>query len=92
MIARLRADQGHNAAERKVGFKDAFRVMKDYRVWLGGFMYFGLIVPVSRSWSCEAPGIDANVFRLMATHSLHPKSSKRESRPGVSRLENKIRY
>ncbi|KAH8198692.1 hypothetical protein TruAng_007151 [Truncatella angustata] len=43
--ARLQADQGRNAAERKVSFRDVASVMKDYRVWLGGFMYFGLIVP-----------------------------------------------
>ncbi|KAF3022595.1 hypothetical protein E8E14_013591 [Neopestalotiopsis sp. 37M] len=43
--ARLQADQGHSAAERKVGFRDVVNVMKDYKVWLGGLMYFGLIVP-----------------------------------------------
>ncbi|KAI2615453.1 MFS general substrate transporter [Hypoxylon sp. NC1633] len=43
--ARLQADQGHNAAERKVTFRDVKTVMSDHRVWLGGFMYFGLIVP-----------------------------------------------
>ncbi|KAI0168493.1 major facilitator superfamily domain-containing protein [Pestalotiopsis sp. NC0098] len=43
--ARLQADQGHSAAERKVGFRDVVTVMKDYKVWLGGLMYFGLIVP-----------------------------------------------
>jgi len=44
--ARLRADQGHNAAERKISLRDVGSVLKDYRVILGGFMYFGLIVPV----------------------------------------------
>ncbi|KAI5868120.1 MFS general substrate transporter [Durotheca rogersii] len=43
--ARLQADQGHNAAERTITFGDVLTVMKDHRVWLGGFMYFGLIVP-----------------------------------------------
>ncbi|KAI1432345.1 MFS general substrate transporter [Xylaria sp. CBS 124048] len=43
--ARLRADQGNNAAERKITFSDVITVMKDHRVWLGGFMYLGLIVP-----------------------------------------------
>lgn len=47
--ARLQADQGHSAAERKVGFRDVVTVMKDYKVWLGGLMYFGLIVPVGFS-------------------------------------------
>jgi hypothetical protein len=45
IVARLQADQGRNAAERKVRFSDVVHVMKDYKVWLGGFMYFGLIVP-----------------------------------------------
>ncbi|KAK8028015.1 hypothetical protein PG991_005071 [Apiospora marii] len=43
--ARLRADQGHNAAERKISLRDVGTVLKDYRVILGGLMYFGLIVP-----------------------------------------------
>lgn len=43
--ARLQVDQGRNAAERKITFHDVISVMKDHRVWLGGFMYFGLIVP-----------------------------------------------
>ncbi|KAK8137745.1 hypothetical protein PG984_001125 [Apiospora sp. TS-2023a] len=43
--ARLRADQGHNAAERKISMRDVGAVLKDYRVILGGLMYFGLIVP-----------------------------------------------
>ncbi|KAF3064097.1 putative transporter C11D3.18C [Daldinia childiae] len=43
--ARLQADQGHNAADRKTTFRDVVNVMKDHRVWLGGVMYFGLIVP-----------------------------------------------
>ena len=43
--ARLQADTGRSAAERKVSFRDFLTVMKDHRVWLGGFMYFGLIVP-----------------------------------------------
>ncbi|KAI0424981.1 major facilitator superfamily domain-containing protein [Xylaria sp. FL1042] len=43
--ARLQAEQGNNGAERKITFSDAVTVMKDYRIWLGGFMYLGLIVP-----------------------------------------------
>ncbi|KAJ9155044.1 MFS general substrate transporter [Pleurostoma richardsiae] len=43
--ARLQADQGHNAAERRVTLRDVATVMKDYKIWLGGFMYFGCIVP-----------------------------------------------
>ncbi|KAI0010312.1 MFS general substrate transporter [Xylariaceae sp. FL0662B] len=54
--ARLQADQGHNAAERKLGFRDALTVMKDYRIWLGGVMYFGLIVP-AYGYAFFAPSI-----------------------------------
>ncbi|KAK0648211.1 major facilitator superfamily domain-containing protein [Cercophora newfieldiana] len=43
--ARLEADQGRNAAERKITWRDVIHVMKDYKIWLGGFMYFGMIVP-----------------------------------------------
>ena len=43
--ARLRVDQGRSAAERNITAKDVLNVFKDYKVFLGGFMYFGLIVP-----------------------------------------------
>ena len=43
--ARLRADQGRSAAERPITTRDIGRVFKDYKVIVGGFMYFGLIVP-----------------------------------------------
>ena len=59
MKARLQADQGHNAAERNVTFRDVLSVMKDHRVWLGGFMYFGLIVP-AYGYAYFAPTIVAS--------------------------------
>jgi MFS family permease len=43
--ARLQAEQGRSAVERKITIRDVGRVFKDYKVILGGFMYFGLIVP-----------------------------------------------
>jgi MFS family permease len=43
--ARLQVDQGRSAAERKITIRDVGRVFKDYKVILGGFMYFGMIVP-----------------------------------------------
>jgi MFS family permease len=43
--ARLQADQGRNAAERDISFRDVLTVMRDYKIWLGGLMYFGMIVP-----------------------------------------------
>lgn len=43
--ARLQKDQGHSAAERSIGAKDIVNVFKDYKIFIGGFMYFGLVVP-----------------------------------------------
>lgn len=54
--ARLEADQGRSARERKITLGDVGRVFKDYKVILGGFMYFGLIVP-AYSYAYFAPGI-----------------------------------
>lgn len=53
--ARLEADQGKSAAERHIGFKDVINVFKDYKVIIGGFMYFGLIVP-AYGYAYFAPG------------------------------------
>lgn len=55
---RLRVDQGgaKNARERKMTLKDVGNVFKDYKVILGGFMYFGLIVP-AYGYAYFAPGI-----------------------------------
>lgn len=54
--ARLEMDQGRSARERKITLNDVGRVFKDYKVLLGGFMYFGLIVP-AYSYAYFAPGI-----------------------------------
>ncbi|KAK0623274.1 major facilitator superfamily domain-containing protein [Immersiella caudata] len=43
--ARLAADQGPSAAERKVTFADVKKVMSDFKVWFGGLIYFALVVP-----------------------------------------------
>ncbi|TKX18555.1 MFS transporter-like protein 175 [Elsinoe australis] len=54
--ARLRADQGKSARERKITGKDVLNVFKDIKVWLGGLMYFGLIVP-AYGYAYFSPGI-----------------------------------
>ncbi|MCJ1395401.1 hypothetical protein MMC18_008285 [Xylographa bjoerkii] len=54
--ARLQADQGRSAAERNISFKDVRTIFKDYKIFIGGFMYFGLIVP-AYSYAFFAPGI-----------------------------------
>ncbi|KAL8939257.1 MAG: hypothetical protein Q9216_003459 [Gyalolechia sp. 2 TL-2023] len=53
---RLRKDQGRSAAERAIGIKDVINVFKDYKIFVGGFMYFGLIVP-AYGYAFFAPGI-----------------------------------
>jgi MFS family permease len=43
--ARLQIDQGKSARERPIKLRDVGRVFKDPKILVGGFMYFGLIVP-----------------------------------------------
>lgn len=43
--ARLQVEQGNSAHDRKISARDVGRVFKDFKVTIGGFMYFGLIVP-----------------------------------------------
>jgi MFS family permease len=54
--AKLRIDQGASARDRSITLKDVGRVFKDYKVILGGFMYFGLIVP-AYGYAYFSPGI-----------------------------------
>ncbi|KAL8773147.1 MAG: hypothetical protein Q9209_001823 [Squamulea sp. 1 TL-2023] len=56
--ARLRKDQGRSAVERPIGARDVFNVFKDYKIFLGGFMYFGLVVPAYGYAFCKAATID----------------------------------
>ena len=43
--ARLAEDVGHSGVERNVSFRDVLSCLGEYRIWLGGLMYMGLIVP-----------------------------------------------
>lgn len=54
--ARLRLDQGPAGRHRSISMKDVWSVLKDPKVILGGFMYFGLIVP-AYGYAYFAPGI-----------------------------------
>lgn len=54
--ARLEADQGRSARERKITLSDVGKVFKDYKVLIGGFMYFGLIVPAYSYVKCVGKG------------------------------------
>ncbi len=57
--ARLRADQGKSAIDRRITFKDVVNCFKDYKFIFGWLMYFGLIVPgeSSQAASCAHPEI-----------------------------------
>ncbi|KAF1839119.1 MFS general substrate transporter [Decorospora gaudefroyi] len=43
--ARLQIDQGRSGRERPIKLRDVGNVFKDPKILVGGFMYFGLIVP-----------------------------------------------
>ncbi|OAL48742.1 major facilitator superfamily transporter [Pyrenochaeta sp. DS3sAY3a] len=43
--ARLQIDQGKSARERPITGRDVVNVFRDPKIVVGGFMYFGLIVP-----------------------------------------------
>jgi len=68
--ARLRVDQGRSAAERKITLRDVGRVFKDYKVILGGLMYFGMIVP-AYGYAFFAPTILATYGYSAVETQLH---------------------
>lgn len=57
--SRLEADQGKSALERPITLRDIGNVFKDYKIIIGGFMYFGLIVP-AYGYAYFAPSIIKN--------------------------------
>lgn len=70
--SRLQMDQGNSAADRPIKAKDVFNVFRDFKIFVGGFMYIGLIVP-AYGYSPPSTGYTENLARLIAlgTHSLH---------------------
>ena len=46
IIARLKVDQGESGIEKKATFRDVLAVFKDYKIFIGGLMYMGLVVPI----------------------------------------------
>lgn len=54
--ARLQIDQGKSAAERPIALRDVGNVFRDPKIIVGGFMYFGLIVP-AYAYSYFSPAI-----------------------------------
>ncbi|ETN38760.1 uncharacterized protein HMPREF1541_06798 [Cyphellophora europaea CBS 101466] len=53
---RLAQDQGKSALERRITARDVVNCFKDYKIFLGGLMYFGLIVP-AYGYAYFAPSI-----------------------------------
>src|ERR1700753_729086 len=56
VAARLEADQGKSAVDRKLTGRDILNVFKDFKVILGGISYFGLIVS-AYGYAYFSPGI-----------------------------------
>ena len=74
MRGRLRADQGRSAAERKIRFKDVVTIFKDFKIFVGGFMYFGK-APTDLSiviTNAESPRHQVLSCQPTATRSLRP--------------------
>ncbi|KAI9880282.1 MAG: hypothetical protein M1830_004401 [Pleopsidium flavum] len=72
--ARLRQDQGRSAAERKITVRDVGNIFKDFKIFVGGFMYFGLIV-AAYAYSFFSPSIIRSYgFSPISTqlHSVPP--------------------
>jgi MFS family permease len=53
---RLQVEQGKSAVERAITIRDVGRVLRDYKVIVAGFCYFGLIIP-AYGYAYFAPGI-----------------------------------
>ena len=70
--ARLQVDQGRAALERKTNFKDVINFFKDFKVLLGGIMYFGLIVP-AYGYAYFSPTI-IQTYGYGAIESVYPAS------------------
>ncbi|KIP10635.1 hypothetical protein PHLGIDRAFT_84571 [Phlebiopsis gigantea 11061_1 CR5-6] len=54
--ARLQEDVGESQRHKPLKPKDVFRILREWNIILGGFMYFGLIVP-AYSYAYFAPAI-----------------------------------
>ncbi|KAG9246157.1 major facilitator superfamily domain-containing protein [Calycina marina] len=67
---RLQVDQGNSAKERKITLRDVGRVFTDYKIFLGGFMYFGMIVP-AYGYAFFAPTILATYGYSAVQTQLH---------------------
>jgi len=94
VAARLRVDQGPSARDRSITLKDVGRVFKDYKVIVGGFMYFGLIVP-AYGYAYFAPGIIQTYgYNAIETqlHSVPPWAVAFVFSMGIAIVSDKLRH
>ena len=94
VAARLRVDQGPAGRYRPITLADVGRVFKDYKVILGGFMYFGLIVP-AYGYAYFAPGIIKGYgYSQIQTqlHSVPPWAAAFGFSMAVAFASDKIRH
>ncbi|KAG5979794.1 hypothetical protein E4U55_004752 [Claviceps digitariae] len=74
VAAKLRLDQGQEAGlERAITLADVGRVLRDYKVLVGGFMYLGLVVP-AYGYAYFAPSI-------LASYGFSPTQTQLRSVP-----------
>jgi hypothetical protein len=74
VVARLEADQGKSASERKITLRDVARVFKDPKILVGGFMYFGVILKILTRLTYSSNyqyRIDSSRLRLCLFLSRH---------------------
>jgi MFS family permease len=71
--ARLQLEQGHPAYDCPITLRDIGRVFKDFKIFIGGFMYLGMLVP-SYGFAFFAPTI-------LATYKWSPIQTQLYSVP-----------
>jgi predicted MFS family arabinose efflux permease len=70
VTARLQADQGRTAAEREITARDVAHVFTDPKIFVGGFMYFGMIV-TAYGYAYFSPGIIQSYGYSQVQTQLH---------------------
>ena len=91
--ARLQAEQGGSTIDRRIEVHDIVKVFTDYKVVLGGLMYFSLIVPAYGMYSHTTSYLMPDLLRYLplsqVMHTSLPPSSKHtataKSRPSYTR-------
>ena len=92
--ARLQAEQGGSTTSRRIEVHDIVKVFTDYKVFLGGIMYFSLIVPAYGMYTqiidFRMPDLLRDMLSSQVMHTSLPPSSKHtataKSRPSYTRF------